>query len=85
MLQSVSERCDQWCLSHHRNGRCPSQYDAADNAASKHFHRLKELIEAVREGRRKPGDGLTTAVECASVMPQPPSDKKPQTNKVRDA
>ena len=83
MLQSVSERCDQWCLSHHRNGRCPSQYDAADNAASKHFHRLKELIEAIRDGRRKPGDGLTDFMAYAAFTPQPPGEKKPKTDKVR--
>ena len=83
MLQSVSERCDQWCLSHHRNGRCPSQYDAMDNAASKHFHRLKELIEAIRDGRRKPGDGLTDFVAHAAFTPQPPSEKKTKTDKVK--
>lgn len=83
MLQSVSERCDQWCLSHHRNGRCPSQYDAMDNAASKHFHRLKELIEAIRDGRRKPGDGLTDFMAHAAFTPQPPSEKKTKTDKVR--
>ncbi|KAL8623806.1 hypothetical protein ACOMHN_059887 [Nucella lapillus] len=70
LYQSVSERCDQWCLSHHRKGRCPSQYDAADNAASKHFFRLKELVEAIRDGRRKPGDGLISGITNAALVQQ---------------
>ena len=54
-----------------------------DNAASKHFHRLKELIEAIRDGRRKPGDGLTDFMAHAAFTPQPPSKKKPKTDKVK--
>ena len=54
-----------------------------DNAASKHFHRLKELIEAIRDGRRKPGDGLTDFVAHAAFTPQPPSEKKTKTDKVK--
>jgi hypothetical protein len=35
-------------------------YDAADNANNAYMHRLKNLIEAIRQGKRKPGEGLTT-------------------------
>ncbi|KAK7098777.1 serine/threonine-protein phosphatase 6 regulatory ankyrin repeat subunit B-like isoform X2 [Littorina saxatilis] len=83
LYQSVTERCDQWCLSHHRNGRCPSQYDSGDNAASKHFHRLKELIEAIRDGRRKPGDGLTSSLVLNGLVPHPSSEKKAKPDRDR--
>ena len=57
--QQETIQCDQWCYFDHGNDRCPAMYDAADNANNAYMHRLKNLIEAIRQGKRKPGEGLT--------------------------
>ena len=60
LYQQETIQCDQWCYFDHGNDRCPAMYDAADNANNAYMHRLKNLIEAIRQGKRKPGEGLTT-------------------------
>lgn len=35
-------------------------YDAADNAINAYMHKLKNIIQAIREGKRKPGEGVTS-------------------------
>ncbi|XP_076450960.1 uncharacterized protein LOC143286908 isoform X2 [Babylonia areolata] len=72
LYQSLSERCDEWCLSHHRKGGC-----------QKHFHRLKELIEAIRDGRRNPGDGLISGVTNTAPLSHPHCEKRLRMDKVR--
>lgn len=82
LYQSASQRCDQWCWSKHRQGRCPAQYNAADNAASKHFHRLKELIQAIQDRTRHPGEGLMEVRSQAAFASHPPHEKRPRTDKL---
>lgn len=67
----------------HGQGRCPGQYDASDNAAAKHFHRLKELIQTIQECHHQPGDGLIDIPVQTSFVPQPPSEKKVKKDRVR--
>ncbi|XP_012941148.1 serine/threonine-protein phosphatase 6 regulatory ankyrin repeat subunit A [Aplysia californica] len=90
IYQSVSERCDQWCYSKHGDYKCPAEYDASDNAAQRKMHKLKDLIDAIRAGRRKPGDGLleTTLPQTNNRLdlmhkPEPPSQVKPQFQRIQ--
>lgn len=59
-LQQQSLQCDQWCYFDHGNDRCPSKWDAADNAGYAGFYNLKNLVEGIRTGKRKPGEGITS-------------------------
>ncbi|KAL5008968.1 hypothetical protein ScPMuIL_014549 [Solemya velum] len=62
LYQVPDEQCDQWCLNDHGSDKCPAQYDAADHAGRRNLLQLKNLIERIRQGERRPGDGLTELV-----------------------
>lgn len=59
LYKQESIQCDQWCYFDHGNDRCPAMYDAVDRANNAYMHKLKNLIEAIKQGKRKPGEGLT--------------------------
>ncbi|XP_071121614.1 uncharacterized protein [Mytilus edulis] len=82
LYQQELVQCDQWCYFDHGNDRCPAMYDAADNAINAYMHKLKNIIQAIREGKRKPGEGVTSpyieeTVKSDSDKMEPVKQEKP--------
>ncbi|CAC5419165.1 unnamed protein product [Mytilus coruscus] len=82
LYQQELVQCDQWCYFDHGNDRCPAMYDAADNAINAYMHKLKNIIQAIREGKHKPGEGITSpyieeTVKSESEKMEPVKQEKP--------
>ena len=57
--QDPSQQCDQWCYKDHQGvHNCPAEYDALILARHHCQHQVAALIQEIRDGTRKPGDGL---------------------------
>ncbi|XP_061167109.1 putative ankyrin repeat protein RF_0381 isoform X3 [Saccostrea echinata] len=54
-----NQDCDQWCYYDHGIDICASQYTAADHAEKQNLYKLNQLINEIRQGKRKPGQSLT--------------------------
>lgn len=54
-----NQNCDQWCYYDHGVDICASEYTAADHAEKQNLYKLNQLINEIRQGKRKPGQSLT--------------------------
>ncbi|XP_048729288.2 uncharacterized protein LOC125646798 isoform X3 [Ostrea edulis] len=54
-----NQNCDQWCYYDHGIDICASEYTAADHAEKQNLYKLNQLINEIRQGKRKPGQSLT--------------------------
>lgn len=59
VLQWDNQNCDQWCYYDHGVDICASEYTAADHAEKQNLYKLNQLINEIRQGKRKPGQSLT--------------------------
>ncbi|XP_045174795.1 uncharacterized protein LOC123536065 isoform X3 [Mercenaria mercenaria] len=73
--------CDEWCRKDHGPDKCPRQYDCVKNAENRGMEVLKLRIDAIREGRSKPGEGISEPV-VDKYMPHTPPPK--QTRPIYD-
>ncbi|XP_060599332.1 uncharacterized protein LOC132752936 isoform X2 [Ruditapes philippinarum] len=74
--------CDEWCRKDHGPDKCPRQYDCVQNAENRGMEALKLRIDAVREGKSKPGDGISEPF-VDKYMPHtpPPKQTRPMYDK----
>lgn len=67
--------CDEWCYKDHGPDKCPRQYDCAKNAEKRGMEALKLRIDAIRQGKSRPGEGISEP-HVDSFLPHTPPPKQ---------
>lgn len=77
--------CDEWCCKDHGPDKCPRQYDCGRNAEKHGMEALKLRIDAIKQGKSRPGEGISEPL-IEKYMPHtpPPKQTKPEKVSKRD-
>ena len=83
LLQEDKSVCDEWCCKDHGPDKCHRQYDCGRNAEKRGMEALKLRIDAIKQGKSRPGEGISEPT-IAKYLPHTPLPKqtKPPMNKV---
>ncbi|XP_052268283.1 uncharacterized protein LOC127869655 isoform X2 [Dreissena polymorpha] len=70
--------CDEWSSKEHGPDKCPRQYDCGKNAERHGMELLKLKIDAIRQGKARPGEGISEPlIEKFLPHTPPPKQNKP--------
>lgn len=67
--------CDEWCGKDHGPDKCPRQFDCCKNAEKHGMEALRLRIDAIKEGRSRPGEGISEP-QVDKYMPHTPPPKQ---------
>ncbi|KAL4224476.1 hypothetical protein ACF0H5_015177 [Mactra antiquata] len=65
--------CDEWCYKNHGPDKCPQQYDCCKNAERQGMEKLKLRLDLIKQGRYKPGEGLSESNVEKFLPHKPPA------------
>ena len=72
--------CDEWCLKDHGPDECPRQYECSKNAEKHNMEALKLLIDSIKQGKCRPGEGLPEPY-IEKYMPHTPLPRQQRLRK----
>ena len=72
--------CDEWCLKDHGPDECPRQYECSKNAEKHNMEALKILIDSIKQGKCRPGEGLPEPY-IEKYMPHTPLPRQQRLRK----
>lgn len=74
--------CDEWCYKDHGPDECPRQYDCGKNAEKHNMETLKLLVDSIKQGKNRPGDGLSEPyIEKFMPHTPPARQQRPRQDK----
>ena len=82
-IKEDKEECDDWCVKNDGPGKCAQQYDCSKNAEKNQMEALKLLLDAIKQGKRRPGEGISEPyIDKHMPHTPPPKQKRLHNDKV---